>query len=193
MIRINLIPKKVSKKKMGLVQHLIFAGVAFLLVAGGIGYVWMGLNAKLTKARREVAVARQEKEKLKDVHNQKTKYETNINSLKSQLDVIAKIKEARFLPVRLLDDLTNVLDKKTPVWLESFNIGKANAVKMDGYSLSNPDLAAFVTKMEKTPFYKDVDLLYSEKKKQQDREIYRFSITANSQTTDDPVPSKATV
>ena len=44
MIRINLIPKKVSKKKMGLMQHIAVAGLAVLVVVGGIGYSWMSLS-----------------------------------------------------------------------------------------------------------------------------------------------------
>jgi type IV pilus assembly protein PilN len=199
MIRINLIPKKVSKKKMGLMQHVAFAGLAFLLVAGGIGYFWMSLNTKLNTLNRQVTEAREEKEKLKNVNRERKKYEKSISKLKNQLDIIAKIKAGRFIPIRLFDELTKVLsakDPKVPIWLSKFDYGKGKGaqVKMDGYSLSNPDLAAFVTKMEKTPFYKNLNLIFSQKssKKKEEREYYRFSLTANPQTTNDPVVKKVT-
>ena len=122
-----------------------------------------------------------EKEKLKDVNRQKSEYEQNIAKLKNKLDVIGQIQEGRYLPVRLFDELTKVLDKDTPVWLTSFSVDEGK-IKMEGMSLSNKDLADFVTRLERTPFYKDVDLLYSEKQKKDDREIYKFSLNAMAQT-----------
>jgi type IV pilus assembly protein PilN len=197
MIRINLIPKKVSKKKMGLMQHIAVAGLAFLVVAGGIGYSWMSLNTKLSTLNRQVAEAEAEKEKLKNVNQERTRYEKSIKRLKSQLDIIKKIKAGRFLPIRLFDEITKVLDAKTPIWLAKFTFaagkGKGPAIRMDGFSLSNPDLAAFVTKTEKTPFYEQLNLIVSQKikaKKEDGREYYKFSLTAQPQVKDNPVAKK---
>jgi type IV pilus assembly protein PilN len=185
MIRINLLPKKVSKKKLGLMQHLVLTGVLLVVILAGIGYYWMSLNARIADLGRQIAAAKAEKEKLKDVYNQKAAYEQNIAKLKGKLDIITKIKEARFMPIRLFDDVTRVLNTETPVWLTSYNYAEGK-VSMDGFSLSNPDLAAFVTKMERTSFYQNVELLYSEKQTIEEREVYRFSITAVPQRQDDP-------
>jgi type IV pilus assembly protein PilN len=202
MIRINLIPKKVSKKKMGLMQHVAFAGLAFLLAAGGIGYSWMSLNTKLSNINRQVAEAKAEKEKLKNVNQERQKYEKSIKKLKSQLDIIVQIKAGRFLPIRLFDELTKVLDAKTPIWLTKYTYGggkgkKGAVIKMDGFSLSNPDLAAFVTKLEKTPYFQKLNLIVSQKstkgkKKEEQRPYYKFSLTASPQMKDDPVAKKVT-
>jgi type IV pilus assembly protein PilN len=185
MIRINLLPKKVSKKKIGLMQHMVLAGAIIVLVLVGMGYYWMSLNSRITDLKRQVAVAEAEKQKLKDVNSQKAAYEQNIAKLKGKLDIIAKIKEARFMPIRLFDDLTRMLNSETPVWLVNYSYS-GDKVSMEGFSLSNADLAAFVTKMERTPFYKSVELLFSEKTTMDEREVYRFSITAVPQTEDDP-------
>jgi len=185
MIRINLLPKKVSKKKIGLMQHMVLTGAVIALIMVGMGYYWMSLNARITNLRRQVAAAEAEKQTLKDVNSQKSAYEQNIAKLKGKLDIIAKIKEARFMPVRLFDDLTKVLNRGTPVWLTSYSYS-GDKIAMDGYSLSNPDLAAFVTKMERTPFYKNVELLYSEKTMMEEREVYRFSLNAVPQKENDP-------
>jgi type IV pilus assembly protein PilN len=190
MIRVNLLPKKVSKKKMGMVQHLVFTAVALALVAVGIGYFWVSLNGKIAELKKQVRVTKAEVEKLKDVNNEKNRYEASIAKLKSKLDIITTIKAQRYLPIRLFDELTAVLDKDTPVWLTKFSIN-GGAVQMEGYSLSNKDLARFVTKLEKTPFFEQVDLLYSEKTKKDDREIFRFSINARAQTEDDVVAQAA--
>ena len=205
MIRINLIPKKVSKKKMGLMQHVAFAGIAFLLVAGGIGYAWMSLNSKLSTLNRQVAEAKAEKEKLKNVNKERNKFEKSITRLKSQIDIIDQIKAGRFVPIRLFDELTKVLDSQTPIWLDKFSYsakrgkkGKGSGIGMSGFSLTNPHLAAFVTKMEKTPFFQDLNLIVSQKsrsagtKDEAGREYYKFSLTASPQMKGDPVAKKVT-
>ena len=168
---------------MGVVQHLTLSGALLGLTVIVIAYLWMGLNSQISDLKKQVAVARAEKEKLKDVNTEKTKYERNIAKLKNQLDIIIKIKEKRFLPVRLFDDLTMVLDRDTPVWLTKFSVTDGN-IQMEGIALSNRNLADFVTRLEKTPFYREVDLLYSEKVKKEDREIYKFSLNAKAQTED---------
>jgi len=189
MIRINLLPKKVSKRKVGLLQHLILtvAGLALLLVV--MGYFWVSLNGKIADLRRQVAAAQAEKDSLKDVHAQKTAYEQNIAKLKNKLDIITNVKERRFLPVRLFDQLTAVLDRDMPVWLSSYSF-QEDKVQIEGFSLSNPDLARFVTSLEKTPFYRDVDLLFSGKVKEGEREIFRFGLTAVRET-EGPVAAQA--
>lgn len=184
MIRINLLPKKTSKKKMGVVQHVALGGILLGLTLIVIAYLWMSLNSRISDLQQQVAVAKAEKEKLKDVNKEKTKYERNIAKLKNQLDIIIKIKEKRFLPVRLFDDLTMVLDRDTPVWLTKYSILEGS-IQMEGVALNNKALADFVTRLEKTSFYHDVDLLYSEKVKKEEREIYRFSLNAKAQTEND--------
>ena len=190
MIRVNLLPKKVSKKKMGMVQHLVFTAIALAVVLVGIGYFWVSLNGKIVELKKQVRVTKAEVEKLKDVNKEKNKYEASIAKLKSKLDIITTIKARRYLPVRLFDELTAVLDKDTPVWLTKFSVNHGS-VQMEGYSLSNKDLARFVTKLEKTSFYEKVDLLYSDKTKKDDREIFRFSINAKAQTQGDVVAQTA--
>ncbi len=187
MIRINLLPKKVSKKKAGLLQHLIVTGAALALVLVVIGYFWVNLNGRISDLRRQISVAEAEKEKLKDVNSQKKAYEENIAKLKNKLDIITQVKEGRYLPIRIFDDVTTVLDRDTPVWLTSFSY-QGQQLTMDGFSLSNPHLASFVTELENTAFFQDVDLLFSEKVAKEDREIFRFQINAVPQKAGAPAP-----
>ena len=166
-------------------QHLVLTGAVLLLLLVGMGYYWMSLNARVSELQSQVRAAEEEKEKLKDVNSQKAAYEQNIAKLKGKLDIIGQIKDARFMPVRLFDQLTLTLNRNTPVWLSSFSFSD-DKIAMEGYSLSNPDLAAFVTRMEETPFYRDVELLFSEKTMIDEREVYRFSLNALAQTEDAP-------
>jgi hypothetical protein len=60
MIRINLLGKKVSKKKAGAIQHLAIGAAAVLLLLFGLGWVWVNQNGKLpTCAHRSAGRGRE--------------------------------------------------------------------------------------------------------------------------------------
>jgi Tfp pilus assembly protein PilN len=79
--------------------------------------------------------------------------------------------------VHLLDELTRAIDQTTPVWITNYAF-KESTVTLDGYSLSHEALRPLVDNLEKSPYYKGVELLFSERADIQGREVYRFSIKA---------------
>ena len=86
-------------------------------------------------------------------------------SLKSKLDIITTIKAQRYLPIRLFDELTAVLDKDTPVWLTKFSINKRR--RPDGGLLPEQQGPCQVRDQARkdTLSSSKVDLLYSDKTK----------------------------
>jgi type IV pilus assembly protein PilN len=180
MIRINLLAKKASKKKAGAIQHLAIGGVVVLLLAVGLGWVWVDQSGKLAKLRVEIAKQEAEKERLKNVNEQKGKFEAEKAELERKLGIITRLQKERIVPVHLLDELTRVLDATTPIWIVNYGY-TAGGVTLDGFSLSNEALRPMVDNLEKSPFYKEVELLFSERTDLQGREVFRFSIKAGVQ------------
>lgn len=183
MIRINLLAKKVSKKKAGAIQHLAIGVAAVLVLAVGLGWVWVDLSGKLAKLRVEIGKQEAEKERLKNVNEQKGKFETEKGELERKLAIITRLQKERIVPVHLLDELTRVLDAATPVWITTYAFAPGG-VTFDGYSLSNEALRPMVDNLEKSAYYKDVELLFSERSDLQGRELFRFSIKASVQEPD---------
>jgi type IV pilus assembly protein PilN len=180
MIRINLLAKKASKKKAGAIQHLAIGGVVVVLLAVGLGWVWVDQSGKLTKLRVDIAKQEAEKERLKNVNEQKGKFEAEKAELERKLAIITRLQKERIVPVHLLDELTRVLDATTPIWIVGYGF-TPGGVTLDGFSLSNEALRPMVDNLEKSPFYKDVELLFSERTDLQGREVFRFSIKAGVQ------------
>lgn len=175
MIRINLLAKKISKKKASAIQHLLVGGAAVALALAVMGWVWISQNGALAQVRREVAIAEAEKERLKNVNDEKTRYEKEQAEYERKLAIISKLQKERLIPVRLLDELTKVIDVGTPIWLTSYSFN-ASGISMDGYSLSHEALRPFVEGLEGSPYYRGVELLFSERSKIGDRDVYRFSV-----------------
>lgn len=177
MIRINLLAKKVSKKKAGAIQHLAIGGAAVLLLAVVLAFVWSDQRGKLASLNSQISTQESEKARLKNVKEEKDRFEKEKGELERKLAIITKLQKERIVPVHLLDEITRVLDAGTPIWILSYAYTAAG-VAIDGYSLSYEALRPMVDNLEKSAYYKEVELLYSERADIQGREVFRFSIKA---------------
>lgn len=177
MIRINLLAKKVSKKKAGVIQHLAIGGVVVLIALAVMGWLWIGLAGKVAKIRQQINIQESEKQRLKNVNEDKAKFEKEKGELERKLNIITKLQKERIIPVHLLDELTKVLDHNAPIWIDKYGYA-GDGVTMDGYSLSHEALRPIVDGLEKSPYYQNVELLFSERTEITGREVYRFSIKA---------------
>jgi type IV pilus assembly protein PilN len=183
MIRINLLAKKVSKKKAGAIQHLAIGALAVALLAVALGWVWIDQNGKQATLRSQIARQQAEKDRLKNVNEEKGRFEKEKGELERKLAIITKLQKERIVPVHLLDEITRAIDQATPVWLTGYAY-TAGGVTLDGYSLSHEALRPLVDSLEKSPFYKGVELIYSERNELGGREVFRFSIKAGVQQPD---------
>lgn len=181
MIKINLLTRKVTRKKMTVIRHLVIGGAAVLVVILALSYLWMNQKNRIASLRSQVDQAVKEKEKLKNVNQEKEQHEKDIEDLKHRIDVISQIEKGRTIPLHLMDDLTKVLDQSMPIWLGGMSFG-GERLNLDGYSFTNPDIARFVKELESSLYFKNVELLVSQKATVQGRELFRFSISAEIET-----------
>ena len=177
MIRINLLAKKVSKKKAGAIQHLAIGAGVVVLLAVGLGWVWVDQSGKLATLRSQIAKQEAEKVRLKNVNEEKVRFEKEKGELERKLAIITKLQKERIVPVHLLDEFTRVVDAGTPVWITNYAF-TPGGVAIDGFSLSHEALRPMVDNLEKSVYYRDVELLFSERSEVQGRELFHFSIKA---------------
>ena len=177
MIKINLLAKKASKKKAGAIQHLAIGAGAIVLLAIGLAWVWVDQNGKLATLHKAIIKQQSEKDRLKNVNEEKARFEKEKGELERKLAIITRLQKERIVPVHLLDEITRAIDATTPIWLTSYGY-TAGGIAFEGYSLSHEALRPLVDNLEKSPYYKDVELLYSERTELAGREIFHFSIKA---------------
>jgi type IV pilus assembly protein PilN len=183
MIRINLLAKKASKKKVGAIQHLALGAAAVVILAVGLGWVWVDQSGKLATLRSQIAKQEAEKVRLKNVNEEKGRFEKDKAEIERKLAIITRLQKERIVPVHLLDELTKVLDAATPIWITTYSF-TPGGVSLDGFSLSNEALRPMVDNLERSPYYKNVELLFSERSDLQGREVFRFSIKAGVEVPD---------
>jgi type IV pilus assembly protein PilN len=181
MVRINLLPVRVSKRKeAGKQQLILFA----LLLVGGLlaNYLWSSARASDLKARQaELAHTREKIADLERIIGEVRNIKEQQQELQQKLDVLDRLKAGRSGPVHLLDDLATITPRQ--LWLSKFE-EKGGAVDFQGAAATIDDVSAFMTALKGSKYFSKVELKKTAAvdllKAGVDRQV-NFEITATAQ------------
>lgn len=155
MIRINLLPVRVSKKKAaGKQQLLLFA----LLVAVGYAgnFLWAGSRAsELKSLENKLRATREEIAQLDRIIGEVKNIKDQQAALREKLDILAQLKANRAGPVRILDALATVTPKR--LWLTKME-EKGGAMTFTGAASTIDDVSEFMTALKGNPHFSGVEL-----------------------------------
>jgi type IV pilus assembly protein PilN len=174
MIRINLLPGQRRKKAVKF-DNRFLPGIVFGIVAAIVMVVlFVHLNNRITSLQAEKAVKEQKlaelKVKLKEVEN----YERDNETFRRKTAIIEQLKAKQGLPVRLLDQVSELLPKG--VWLTELE-DKGGMIKLEGFAFTNPDLVNYVENLKASQYITDVLLHESKQTDLNNFEIYQFRLT----------------
>ena len=191
MIRINLLPVRVSKKKVaGRQQILLLALVIILAIVAN--WVWASSRAgdlasresKLRRTKEEITQLDRIIGEVKDIKAQQA-------ALKEKLDTLEKLKAGRSGPVKLLDKLAQVI----PPRMELRKMDEKNGtIVFDGSGATIDDVSAFMTALKGTPHFSQVELKKTTAATRGGMRIVDFLVTAHANYTPGassrPAPAK---
>lgn len=177
MIRINLLPARVSKKKQAGTQQLVL--FALVLVAGLIAnYVWASARAGDLAARQQrLARTRADIAQLDKIIGEVSSLREEQKALREKLDVLAKLKAGRTGPVRMLDELATITPKR--LWLKKMD-DKGGKVDFDGTAATIDDVSAFMTALKTSRYFGDVELKKTTARTEGKYRVVDFNIGASS-------------
>ena len=174
MIRINLLPYREARKKESLLRQInIFLVVFFIVFVILVYYsIWLGnkiddLNTKIKNTKTMLTQAETQAKKV-------DKIKKELEKLGHKTDVIKSIERNRRAPVILLENMTKMVAEKTsasapdipadsdnkPVkrlWFTRFEASGEN-VNIQGIALDNKTIADFMSRLEESKLYKNVNL-----------------------------------
>jgi type IV pilus assembly protein PilN len=180
MIRINLLPVRVSKKKVAGRQQVLLLGLIVLLALVA-NWVWASSRAgdlaareaKMRRTRDEIAQLDRIIGEVKDIKAQQA-------ALKEKLDILEKLKAGRSGPVKLLDKLAQVI----PARLEIKKMDeKGGTVSFDGSAATIDDVSAFMGALKGSPYFTNVELKRTTAVNRGGLRIVDFLVTANANYT----------
>jgi len=156
MIRINLLPVKVSKKRESGRQQLAF--FLLIIVGAGVGlYSWNEdlsssvnkLNARVKKSNRIIAGLRKS---VKSMHQ----FKKQEKALADLLNSVTKLNKQKVGPVRLMINLSRIIPPK--VWLLYFK-EKKKRVSIKAVALDYDDLYIFERNLKNSKYFYDVKIV----------------------------------
>jgi type IV pilus assembly protein PilN len=173
MIRINLLPVRKKKQRNTSIYQLVgmaAAVVLAVLVAGGVVAYY---SNEVSKQEAKIKDNDDEIARLEKIIGEVKELEKQKERLKSQLAVIDKLEKGKRGPVRVLDELSNSIPKR--VWMVSFR-EQNGALTITGAAMDNSDISEFMRAMQKSPYFSDVNLKFSQADVREGVPVYNFEI-----------------
>lgn len=155
MVRINLLPVRVSKKKEAGKQQLVIFAV--LLLAGLAGnYLWQASRASELKTRQaKLARTKDDIAQLERIIGEVRDIKAQQQALQQKLDVLERLKAGRSGPVRVLDEIATITPRQ--LWLSKMS-EKGGAVTLVGSAISIDDVSTFMTALRGSKYFSKVEL-----------------------------------
>jgi type IV pilus assembly protein PilN len=141
MIRINLLPVRVAKKReMGRQILVLFAAVILAAIVGN--YMWYArLADEVSSNAAGIASVKAKITDLEKVIGEVSTINDRKAEVEKKLTVLDNLRRGRSGPVRMLDALSLAMPKK--LWLENFTEDKGG-VKILGSAVSHDEVAEFM-------------------------------------------------
>jgi type IV pilus assembly protein PilN len=192
MIRINLLPYRESRKKESILRQInIFLVVFFIVFVILLYYtIWLGnkigdLNTKIQNTKTLLTQAETQAKKVDQIKNE-------LEKLGHKIDVIKNIEMNRRASVLLLENMTKMVaeadsDNK-PVkrlWFTNFD-ASGRKVNIKGIALDNKTIADFMSRLEDSKLYKNVNLKTITQQKINKLNLKKFQIDCERSSLKNP-------
>ena len=183
MIRINLLPYRVAKKKENIRRQV---SIFLLSIVGVVLLVYLYnsyLNSKIDNITATIASTKAQVAKYQKINQEIAEIKKKLEVLNRKIEVIESLERDRKVPVQTLDDLYKLLVQKRMWYTKIEDLGD---IKVNGIALDNQTVADFMTRVEKSDKYTNVRLaaIKQEKAKGQEMSLKQFEVRFSRQQKD---------
>ena len=188
MIRINLLPVREARRKNEVRQQLLIIAasvVGALLLCGVAQHV---MSSRIEGAQARVKSLEAQLAQFKPQQEQVDAFKAKKAEIEQKLGVIERLERSRSGPVHILDELASRIPER--VWLTNLNANNGQ-VELSGMSLDNELIALFLTALNDSPYFANVELESSELKTVKELKLNTFKIRAQLESPDAPAGETA--
>src|SRR5258708_1749104 len=168
MIRINLLGIAKTKGKRGTPAvssapmedggSLLFkAAVAMIVLAVLNGGYWMMLDKQKRDIPAQMAAAERKKRERSDVKGRDLERQREAQNYKRRVDVIDQLRAGQAGPVNLMNTVGDTVNNTEAVWLNTMK-DQGNSIDIEGYALSSDAVANLIANLQKTGYFKNVEI-----------------------------------
>jgi type IV pilus assembly protein PilN len=132
---------------------------------------------QVSRLQADIARAEQEADKLRPQIQTINELTQKRQELERRLGVITNLDKQRLTRVKLVDELSRCIPEH--LWLTAYEeVPGTTKVQVEGVTFSNLIVADFMSRLEASPLYADVDLVVAEKGTIDQRNVVKFKVTA---------------
>ncbi|MCK5696378.1 MAG: PilN domain-containing protein [Desulfobacula sp.] len=166
MIRINLLPFRIARKKENIRRQISVFLLLILLTAVVLVWYTRVMNNQLSTIKEKTKQVNAQILKYKEKADRVTKIKKDLKVLKEKLEIVSSLQKQREKQLILFDGMTDLIVPGR-MWIESLKTDK-NQVTIKGIAFDNPTIADFMEKLEKSSLFNKVDLRTAKMKKFKD-------------------------
>jgi len=174
MIKINLLATRDVKKKETMQQQIIIAVLALFATLGLIAYFHIGINNAIANIIQEKKDVNEEIKSLQKEAKALKKYKRQLKALGIRKKVIKKLQVERNGPVMVMDELAMTMPRE--LWIDDLKL-RSGKLTIKGYAADNETLANFMRGLNKSNFFKNINLSQSKKSKKSGLTVNIFTLS----------------
>jgi len=181
MIRVNLLPREEKAKrkssapidlKVGdMVLPVVVVGAAGLIIAGSM----MSQRTRQAGLEKSIQQVDTESRALAPQIARVNQLAQERAELDLRMGIISKLEKGRTQSVRLMDELARCVPDH--LWLTGVSQDAGNHLQLEGVTYSNLVVSDFMSRIERSPMFSNVELAVAERGQVTDKSVVKFSVS----------------
>jgi type IV pilus assembly protein PilN len=174
MIRINLLPVRAFKRKENVRRQVSVYFLTILFMAGVIAFVFFHYQGVIRDLNNDKKALETEEKALAAKVKEVQQLQSEEDDLKAKLGIIARLEKQRRGPVRILDEISKRIPAQKAYLLDMSQ--SKGRLTLKGVAMDNETIALFMSNLEASDFFRDVELVRSAQEIRNDIRLKSFSV-----------------
>jgi len=188
MIRINLLPVREARRKQDLQQQLLLLGAALAVSVAGCAAFHAWTVRQVSSVQERIVQLQQQIDDFKPQLARVDDYRAKKADIEKKLGVIKSLDRSRSGPVHVLDEIATHAPQR--LWLTEVEAAKGT-IRMRGMSLDNEVIAGFLTALNDSPYFDNVELKETKLSERDGLKLNQFEMQATLSQPGDPAAAPA--
>ena len=181
MIKINLLPFRVARKKENIRRQISVFFLSLMMIILVLTWYTLGIDSKIVETRAQIKQVNAQIALYKEKADRVTEIKKKLKILEDKLKIVSSLEEKRREQVILLAEVS---DKIVPerLWIESLKADSSKVI-LKGVAFDNPTIADFMKNLESSALFSNIDLKRSKVQKFKDNVILKsFELLCTKKT-----------
>ncbi|MFO7911194.1 MAG: PilN domain-containing protein [Desulfotignum sp.] len=163
MIRINLLPFRLARKRENIRRQVSIFFLTILLLLVGLTWYTLGIKKAIDEKQHETDRINAQIAIYKERADKVTEIQKRLKILEDKLKIVSSLKLKRDAQLMLLEDLQVRLVPEQ-MWIESLDADETSVI-LTGIAFDNPTIANFMKRLEASTLFQEIDLKQTRIKK----------------------------